>query len=241
MPAHGDKLAEVMASVARHLDEPVPLSEVLQRILVSARDTIPGVLYAAISVRRRGGKIETVSSTDPIALELDGMQFQLGQGPCIDAIKGHGQCWVEDLSTDGRWPAYAAKAAALGIRSQMGVELFSEDDTIGALSLYAELPAAFDEETPTIAQLFATHAAHAMGNAMRQEQLTTAIGSRTVIGQAMGIVMGRFRLDEDRAFSFLKRTSQDSNTKLVDVARAIVDRANAEARSTGGVRPPTED
>lgn len=116
----------------------------------------------------------------------------------------------------------------------MGVELFAEANTIGGLNLYSGDRNAFDRDTPYIAELFATHAAHAMGKAMKHEQLTTAIASRTVIGQAMGIVMGRYTLDQNRAFSFLKRTSQDGNIKLYDVARAIVDRANEEARATSG-------
>lgn len=243
MIGQGDSgLAEVMASVARRLDEPVPVDVVLQRILVAARDTVSGVRYAGISVIRRGGKIETVASTDPLVLELDELQYQLGEGPCIDAVRGMGQweCWVDDLSTDPRWPNYAPKAAALGVMSQMGLELFSEADTIGALNLFSDAADAFDRDTPYIAQLFATHAAHAMGNAMRQEQLTASIASRTVIGQAMGIVMGRYNLDEHRAFSFLKRTSQDSNIKLHDVARTMVNQANEMARSrdsAGGEHP----
>lgn len=65
---------------------------------------------------------------------------------------------------------------------------------------------------------------------MRQEQLTTAVGTRTVIGQPMGIIMGRDNVDEDRAFSFLKWTSQDGNIKLYEVPRQLVDQANQAAK-----------
>ncbi|MGO1972258.1 MAG: ANTAR domain-containing protein [Propionibacteriaceae bacterium] len=82
-------------------------------------------------------------------------------------------------------------------------------------------------------RLFATHAAHAMGKAMKQDQLNESIASRTVIGQAMGIVMERYGLDDDRAFSFLKRTSQDGNTKLVEVARHLVEQAKQASRTLG--------
>lgn len=68
---------------------------------------------------------------------------------------------------------------------------------------------------------------------MKQDQLNESIASRTVIGQAMGIVMERYGLDDDRAFSFLKRTSQDGNTKLVEVARHLVEQANQASRTLG--------
>lgn len=227
--ATGDELAEVMDRVARHLNEPAPLEEVLQRILRSAIDTIPGARHAGISVWRKGGRIETLAWTDDVVLQLDTVQYECGEGPCVDAMKGAGQCLVHDMSTETRWPGYSPEAVALGVLSQLGLELMSGDTAIGGLNLYADAPRSFDETTPTIANLFATHAAHAMGKAMKEAQLSDAIASRTIIGQAMGIVMERYGVDDDRAFSFLKRTSQDSNTKLVEVARHLVEEVNRRA------------
>jgi AmiR/NasT family two-component response regulator len=50
-----------------------------------------------------------------------------------------------------------------------------------------------------------------------------------VIGQAVGILMERYRLDPHRAFAFLVRTSQVGNLKLHDVAKGIVDDAIGKA------------
>lgn len=227
--ATGDDLAAVMDRVAQHLNESVPLDQVLDRIVQTAVDTIPGVKYAGISLWRSGARFETLASTHQLVLDLDELQYALEEGPCIDAMRDHTKIWVEDLSVETRWPKYGPRAVALGVVSHLGLELFTEDNTIGGLNLYADAPHAFDRDTPVIAHLFVTHAAHAMGKAMKQQQLNESISSRTVIGQAMGIVMERYTLDDDRAFSFLKRTSQDSNTKLVDVAQQIVAEANASA------------
>lgn len=225
----GDELATVMDQVARRLNEPIALDQVLAQIVESAVDTIPGVKYAGISLWRRGGRFETLASTHQIVLDLDELQYSLDEGPCVDAMRGHTQTWVEDLSVESRWPQYGPRAVELGVVSHIGLELFTDDSTIGGLNLYADAPYAFERDTPVIAHLFVTHAAHAMGKALKQEQMNESIASRTVIGQAMGIVMERYQLDEDRAFSFLKRTSQDSNTKLVAVARHIVGKANESA------------
>ena len=73
-----------------------------------------------------------------------------------------------------------------------------------------------------VAGLFATHAAIALGRSRYENQLNDAIGTRKVIGQAIGIVMERYGISEDRAFHFLARASSTSNVKLRDVAQEIV-------------------
>ncbi len=81
-----------------------------------------------------------------------------------------------------------------------------------------------------MAELFAVHAALALGHAQREEQLTTALGSRKTIGQAIGIVMERFGVDDNLAFGYLARVSRDSNIKLRDIAHERVEQANNEHR-----------
>jgi AmiR/NasT family two-component response regulator len=70
--------------------------------------------------------------------------------------------------------------------------------------------------------VFATHAAVALSAAQEIEQLRTAMDSHTVVGQATGILMERHRLSAEEAFAVLSRASQDSNTRLREVARRIV-------------------
>lgn len=53
-------------------------------------------------------------------------------------------------------------------------------------------------------------------------QLREALESRHVIGMAQGILIARYGLSIERAFEFLRRLSQDNNTKLKDVAAAVV-------------------
>lgn len=55
-----------------------------------------------------------------------------------------------------------------------------------------------------------------------EEGLREALQTRTLIGQAQGILMERFELDADQAFSVLRRFSQDSNVRLRDIAELLV-------------------
>jgi AmiR/NasT family two-component response regulator len=53
--------------------------------------------------------------------------------------------------------------------------------------------------------------------------MAQAVDARKLVGQAMGILMERFDVGDDRAFAILKRYSQDTNTKLRDVAQHLID------------------
>ncbi|MGW6228261.1 ANTAR domain-containing protein, partial [Cellulosimicrobium cellulans] len=74
-----------------------------------------------------------------------------------------------------------------------------------------------------LASTFAAVAAAAISAARTEEQLQSAVQTRTLIGQAQGIVMERYSLTPGRAFAVLSRVSQDANIKLVDIARQVVE------------------
>lgn len=222
LPAERQSLADTMASVARTMNRRVSLEETLTAIVGAARDTIDGIDFVGISIVHRRGRIETAAATDPIVYTADQLQYELNEGPAIDAAKGEDLAAADDLATDARWPAYAPRGAALGIGSQAGVELYDEPETLGVLNLYARQANVLDSDRLQTAHLFAVHAALALGHALKQTQLTDAVGTRQMIGQAVGIVMERYQLDEVGAFSYLTRVSQHSNIKLRVVAEELV-------------------
>ncbi len=102
------------------------------------------------------------------------------------------------------------------------LRLFVHGDTLEALNLHAPTAGAFTEDSETIGLIFATHAAVALAAAQQEHQLTTALASRNIIGQAKGIVMERFHLDATRAFALIARLSQKENIKLHDIAAKLV-------------------
>jgi GAF domain-containing protein len=215
-----------LARAAADISTPRSLAQTLDAIADSARRTVPGFDHAGVSVRHKDGTIETLAATDQLVNDLDDVQYRLGQGPCVDAIE-HGQLTlVEHLPTERRWPDYLPHALEHGLRAQLGIALTIDGESVGGLNLYSTATPEIHEEAVTIAQLFATHAALALGWAQHDEQLGEALRTRKTIGQAIGIVMERYQIDEDRAFHFLLRTSSTSNTKLRDVAQELVSQAN---------------
>ena len=224
-------LAQRMTETARSITRQTSVEELLNHIVSSAALNIPGVEHAGISLSDRRG-IRTAAATDDLVFEADRLQYALGEGPCVDTINGQPQALVNNLAVDDRWPAYAPRAVKLGLRSQLGVELYRQDGTVAALNLYSRRTAAFDWDTVDIAHLFATYAAAAMGKVLTESQLQAALESRKVIGQAIGILMERYQLDEQRAFAFLTRLSQSGNVKVRVLAAELVDEFNRAHAST---------
>ncbi len=219
-------LATTLADVAREINAPIDLNSTLDAIVRSAVEALPGVDHVGISMVHRGGKIETMAGTGPLVWELDAVQYELQEGPCYDSIAHVPVLISNELRHDQRWPHYVPRAAQQGVKAQMGVRLFVEDETIGGLNLYSTQVDQIDPSVQHVAELFATHAALALGKARHDEDMNTALSTRKMIGQALGILMERYELDEDRAFQFLVRVSTHSNIKLRDIAQELVDQAN---------------
>lgn len=227
----GQDLAQALIDVAREINTTHDVDATLDAIVRTARGSLPGVDHVGISLLRQDGTIETVSGTDQLVWGLDSVQYSLREGPCYDAVVTGPVCVAGDLRHDGRWPNYAARAVERGVKSQMGLRLFLEEETFGALNLYSTSRDVLTPDVQHVAELFSAHAALALGRARQVEGLNTALQTRKVIGQALGIVMERYQLDEDRAFQFLIRVSSQSNAKLRDIAQELVDQANERART----------
>ena len=97
--------------------------------------------------------------------------------------------------------------------AQLALQLYNDEGTIGGLNLYSTRSPTVEPDAVRVAELFASHAAIALGRARREEQLNDALVMRKVIGQAIGLTMEHYQITEDRAFLFLVRASQTSNVK----------------------------
>jgi GAF domain-containing protein len=218
---------------ASGLESPIDVSELLHLICLAAIDAVPRAEYAGITLADRHGKLETPAATHPLVFKVDALQYQLNQGPCIDAVRGRWQARSDDLRVDVRWPKYGPRAAAHGIVSQMGIELFDEPGLIAGLNLYASTTRAFDDDTVEAAMLFAIQATHTLGRVMTQKQLTDAMSAGTTIGRATGVIMQQFEVSADRAFELLTRASRIHDLTLEAVADQILDElANPPVQTT---------
>ncbi|MGW1726706.1 GAF and ANTAR domain-containing protein [Streptomyces sp. NPDC002306] len=218
------RFAQQMASMARDLLAQDSVNATLERITASATELVEGCDAAGILVLH-GKQVESLAPTHQLVVDSDRLQEQVEEGPCFDAARtsrGERVFRIADLTGEHqRWPAYAPQARALGVGSMMGFLLFTDDEDLGALNLYSHEPGAFTDASELAGWLLASHAAVAFSSARTHAQMEEAVATRHVIGEAMGILMGSRHLTEEQAFDVLRRYSQQTNTKLREVARRI--------------------
>ena len=187
---HPHELARKLSDVARSLEAEPDEEWTLHGIVHSAVSAVPGVSSAGI-IEVAGKRADPRVSTDELVRKCDEAQSELGDGPCLEAIREQDTIVVDDMSTESRWPRFATRASGLGVGSMISFQLYVTRDTLGALNLYGDTGVSFGEEARIIGELFASHAAVAMSGARTQRQLGEALDTRDVIGQAKGILMRR--------------------------------------------------
>jgi GAF domain-containing protein len=200
---------------------PGDLDHTLGQITAAAVEVLPMVAYASITVLHSDGTLSTAAPTDLLLMPVDAAQYELREGPCYHAATDRAHVVSPDLANDPRFPRYAKVAISSGIRAQAGLRIFDAPKSQGALNLYSQQVGAF-EDFESLSELFAHQAAMAISYAQEIDNLEQAIHTRGTIGQAVGIVMERYNLNDERAFAFLTRLSQDHNVKLRRVAEEIV-------------------
>lgn len=190
-------------------------------ITAGAVDLIPGTEFSAVVLPAGPGRLETRATCGPETVEVIGLQNQVGEGPCLDAVRQLEPVWAADLATEARWPRFTPEANRLGVGSMYCTPLAAGDRIYGSLSLAAGRPDAFDEESRNLAAIFAANATLALAGHEWRHNMTVALSSRDVIGQAKGILMERFRLTPDAAFALLVKASQVTHTKLRTVSEEL--------------------
>ena len=193
----------------------------MDNVVTSAVAMLDGVEHGSISLVQGRRHITSAAASDALAREFDSLEGRLGEGPCLDAMYQQPVGEVADLSTERRWSALAQRGPKLGVRSMLCFQLFVHGNTLGALNLLAGPPSAFDTGARPVGEVLAAHAAVTLADSQQIYHLGLALVHRDTIGQAKGILMERYHLTADQAFTLLVRSSQDRNLKLHVVAEEL--------------------
>lgn len=226
-PDAQDSVAAFLASISRDLQSGNDEQWTVDRIADRAVEVVPAADWCGVTLRRRRGRLETVAATEQIAVRCDELQYDLGEGPCMDSALNDQPHRIRNMGADDRWPRWSAAVEELGVRSLVSVQLSSSTmagrhEPLGAINLYSGTLDAFSEDDLDLALVYATHAANALAAARTIEGLQTAVHTRHLIGVAQGILIQRYDLSMDQAFETLQRYSSTTNTKLHDLACAVI-------------------
>lgn len=215
-------MVDVLARASTALLGIQDVGAVLLAIVEAAGHAVPGAHHVGISLQSHG-RLTGEAPTDPLVERVDALQAELGEGPCIEVIHTREAVVALDLATEHRWPAFTPRARELGLSGLASFPLLTGPGRArGALNLHLTPGDVLTPSDLTVAQLFAAQASVALDGAGTAEGLRRALDSRDLIGQAKGVLMSRHGIDADAAYAMLVEASQDTNIKLVEVARWTV-------------------
>jgi transcriptional regulator with GAF, ATPase, and Fis domain len=226
------------SAIARAFFSAGSVPATLASVVELAASTVEGCDYAGLFLIE-GNVISTPAFTDPMVVEIDDLQLQTGQGPCLDAVSHRLTFYSTDLARDLRWLHFAPRALDLGIHSILALPLDSGSPQ-GCLSLSAHDPAAFDVIGRAQASFLAALAGIALSVARshrneeeRVESLRAALITRETLGEAAGILMERDKISAPRALQILRKASQRLNLNLGEVAQNMIDTVDLPAAAGG--------
>jgi transcriptional regulator with GAF, ATPase, and Fis domain len=221
-------IAKELVEVTR-LVEADDFGSTLDRFVERIVRTIPGCDAATITVRGTGS-VETVAGGADLGFD------PLEPGPLVEAVTFDEPRRLDDATSDQRWPSFSAKMINGGFQACLALPLATHRDENSVLTLFSRKGGQFDELAYDVVLLLTLNAGIAFDNAALYHdshqlvgQLQTALRTRSLVGRAQGLLMRHFDSDSGRAFDTLKRASQNSNTKLRDLA-ALVVKAHEDGR-----------
>lgn len=204
----------------------------MQRIADLSARIVPAAATCGITLAQDGHVI-TVASADALARLLDEQQYELDQGPCLEALRTAKIVTSDDLARETRWNGYPPRALAHGVQSVYSSPLLVNGAPIGALNMYARSGHAFDADARAAIGQLTGLAAATITAVMRHydeatltDHLRSALSSRSVIDQAIGIIIGTQHCTASEAFDVLRTASQNRNIALREVAAALVARTS---------------
>jgi GAF domain-containing protein len=218
------------------------LPELLGEVAAFAVRAIPGADGAGVTllrVDRVDNMVEALAASAPFVAEIDEIQYvTLHEGPCVTAALERRTVRSGSLGGEKMWPRFGPRVGRLGVHSALSLPLLLPDQVVGAINVYAHGKDVFDQHAAELGELFAKPAAVAVHNAQiladaraLTVQLQTALSTRPVIDQAIGLIRGRTGRSAEDAFTQLRAISQADHRKLADVAQHIVDEAVRRARA----------
>ena len=207
----------------------------LHELTVATVAALPEGSMCGITVVRDERAV-TIASSDDLTLAVDQIQYRTGQGPCLDTLAGGQVNHIADTSAEPRWRSFCTEAFAHGVRSCLSLPLNGPGGLVGGYNLYNTHLGAFGDDVRARMRLFAGTAAGAVALGLRladqsrlNADLRATLASRSVIDQAIGIVMAQQRCPAADAFALLSRASQNRNLKVHDLAAEIVTTVGGQA------------
>lgn len=200
--------------------------------LTSTSAELLDVSSAGLLLANRHGVLHVLAASSDASRDLELLQLQSDEGPCLDCYHGGVAVSVADLDTEReRWPRFAPAALENGFRSIHAVPLRMRRRVLGAMGLFGTHAGTLNEEDLSLGQALADVASVSLFQSESAEddrwlsdQLQRALRSRMVIEQAKGFLAQVGGVDLQQAFRLLQAFARQHGERLTEAADGVVSR-----------------
>ena len=209
-----------------------------QSLCTAAVELVDGCDHASLMLRRNG-RTFTAAASDQTARDIDTLEAELGEGPCIDAIDDDepDEHICSDLTTGCKWPALADRImAGTDVRGMAGFRIRQEGQKVGALNVFSNETGALTGHSLDQALMLAAFASVTLAALDRGEEATTlrrGLESNREIGKAVGLLMAMHKIGDEQAFEMLAKVSQEMNIKVAEVANQVIQHHRRQGDTPG--------
>jgi hypothetical protein len=221
-------LVDLMLRATKDGDADLGAKDMIVALAARAGDLVPNARWCSVTLVRAGSP-RTLTASSEAAERIDAIQYDLGSGPCVDAIVDDHVYLTGDVAADGRWPQFGPRAAdEVGVRSVLAFRLVLLDESrvIAGLNLYSDVPDAFDDQAVRTGTMLATQCSLLVTAYLASDEagnLARALETNRDIGVAIGVLMAKHDLSRDQALAALRVASQDSNRRIADLALEVAE------------------
>jgi GAF domain-containing protein len=204
------------------------LDEALRRI-VEATHQLFAVDGAGLMLLDPDQLLRNIAVSDQRVHDLEELQIEHGQGPCVEAFEDKTLVDTDDLAAEDRWPKFSPAAVERGLRAVLASPIPYNQQAIGVVVVFSAKVHPWSPEGELALVAFTDLAALTIANTMQSEergelaaQLQRALDARVVIEQAKGALVAREGLSEREAFERLRRQARAERRRVVEVANEIM-------------------
>jgi GAF domain-containing protein len=223
-----ERLISTLQDLAEVLQNERTLGAALARIAEACTVSVPGCDAASIAISIEG-RPSTAAITARIALELDLVQYDTDDGPCLRSFRGMSALRVDLVEHGDLFPHFATVARAAGVRSTLSVPAIWGSEVVGTLNLYSR-SATFDETAETIAKVLAAQVAIAISrspefSAARSvaELAQREADDQADVNVATGLLMANEGCTAEQAEGLLREAATHDEQTILQIAQRIIE------------------
>lgn len=222
-----EDLLSTLAELADVLQTQATLGGTLANIAEVATASVPRCDAASVALSI-DGRPATAAASARIALELDMVQYDLHDGPCLTAFRTMQNLRLDLVGLEEELPHFAVAARRLGVTSVLSTPALWGSEIVATLNLYSR-SGPFDETAEDVAAVLATQVTIAVSRSPEfaaargvVEQAQRDADDQADINLATGMLMANQICTADQAAGLLRSAASDDEQTIVQIAQRII-------------------